>query len=136
MPAAWPGRQVGPAATYATLALLFAASGTVLWAGVPRSRSRTAPHHQRLGGPVPREGVAFVYRSQVLLGSMALDLFAVFFGGATALLPVFATDILHVGPVGFGLLRWRPGRWARCSPPCWPAASCRSAGRGSRAVQR
>ena len=36
---------------------------------------------------------------------MALDLFAVFFGGATALLPAFAADILHVGPVGFGLLR-------------------------------
>jgi MFS family permease len=40
-----------------------------------------------------------------MIGSMALDLFAVFFGGATALLPIFATDILHVGPAGFGVLR-------------------------------
>ena len=39
---------------------------------------------------------------------MALDLFAVFFGGAIALLPIFATDILHVGPVGLGLLRTAP----------------------------
>ena len=51
------------------------------------------------------EGLRYVFHDQILLGSMALDLFAVFFGGATALLPVFATDILHVGPVGFGLLR-------------------------------
>ena len=39
---------------------------------------------------------------------MALDLFAVFFGGAIALLPIFATDILHVGPVGLGVLRTAP----------------------------
>ena len=39
---------------------------------------------------------------------MALDLFAVFFGGAIALLPIFASDILHVGPVGLGLLRTAP----------------------------
>lgn len=53
-------------------------------------------------------GVRFVRRSRVLLGSMSLDLFAVFFGGAIALLPVFATDILHVGPAGLGLLRTAP----------------------------
>ena len=53
-------------------------------------------------------GIRFVRRSPVLLGSMSLDLFAVFFGGAIALLPVFATDILHVGPAGLGLLRTAP----------------------------
>ena len=53
-------------------------------------------------------GVRYVARSQVLLGSMALDLFAVFFGGAMALLPIFAIDILHVGPAGLGLLRTTP----------------------------
>lgn len=47
----------------------------------------------------------FVLRDQLLLGSMLLDLFAVFFGGATALLPAIATDVLHVGPTGFGVLR-------------------------------
>ncbi len=53
-------------------------------------------------------GVRYVVRHQVLLGSMALDLFAVFFGGAIAMLPVFASDILHVGPIGLGLLRTAP----------------------------
>ena len=53
-------------------------------------------------------GVRYVVRNQALLGSMALDLFAVFFGGAIALLPIFATDILNVGPIGLGLLRTAP----------------------------
>jgi MFS family permease len=51
-----------------------------------------------------REGLRFVWRRQVLLGSMALDMFAVIFGGAQALLPVYATDILHVGSTGYGIL--------------------------------
>ena len=46
--------------------------------------------------------------SPVLVGSMALDLFAVFFGGAIALLPLYATDILHVGSVGLGVMRTAP----------------------------
>lgn len=53
-------------------------------------------------------GVRYVRRTPVLLGSMALDLFAVFFGGAIALLPIFAADILHVGPIGLGVLRTAP----------------------------
>ena len=53
-------------------------------------------------------GVRYVAGHKVLLGSMALDLFAVFFGGAIALLPVFAADILGVGPIGLGLLRTAP----------------------------
>ena len=53
-------------------------------------------------------GIRYVSRTPALIGSMALDLFAVFFGGAIALLPIFATDILHVGPVGLGVLRTAP----------------------------
>ena len=53
-------------------------------------------------------GIRYVARTPPLLGSMALDLFAVFFGGAIALLPVFATDILHVGAAGLGVLRTAP----------------------------
>jgi MFS family permease len=53
-------------------------------------------------------GLDYVVHNQVLIGSMALDLFAVFFGGAIALLPVFASDILHVGPEGLGVLRTAP----------------------------
>jgi hypothetical protein len=53
-------------------------------------------------------GVAFIVSRRVLLGGMSLDLFAVLFGGATALLPVYAKDILGTGPVGLGLLRSAP----------------------------
>ena len=51
-----------------------------------------------------KEGVQFVYHRQVLFGAMTLDMFAVIFGGATALLPVYAKDVLEVGPRGYGLL--------------------------------
>ena len=51
-----------------------------------------------------REGVAFVWRRPVLLGAMSLDMFAVIFGGAKALLPVYAVDILHIGAFGYGVL--------------------------------
>ncbi|MBK9737804.1 MAG: MFS transporter [Saprospiraceae bacterium] len=51
-----------------------------------------------------KEGLHFVYNQKALLGSMGLDMFAVLFGGAIALLPVFAKDILFVGPQGFGVL--------------------------------
>ena len=51
-----------------------------------------------------KEGVRFVWHRQVLLGAMTLDMFAVVFGGATALLPIYAKDVLHVGGAGYGLL--------------------------------
>lgn len=53
-------------------------------------------------------GLEYVWQTKLLLGSISLDLFAVMLGGATALLPIFATDILHVGPRGLGLLRAMP----------------------------
>lgn len=55
-----------------------------------------------------REGLRFVFSNQAILGALTLDLVAVLFGGATAMLPVFASDVLHVGAVGFGLLRAAP----------------------------
>jgi MFS family permease len=51
-----------------------------------------------------RAGLAYVYRHKILLGAISLDLFAVLFGGAAALIPEFAETILHVGPIGFGWL--------------------------------
>jgi MFS family permease len=51
-----------------------------------------------------KDGLRFVYRTREVLGAMSLDLFAVLFGGAVALIPVYARDILHVSPVGFGWL--------------------------------
>jgi MFS family permease len=58
------------------------------------------------------EGVRFVRSRPVMLGAISLDLFAVLLGGATALLPVFARDILHAGPIGFGILRSTPAAGA------------------------
>ena len=57
-------------------------------------------------------GVAFVWNSKLLLGATSLDLFAVLLGGATALLPIYARDILHTGPQGLGLLRAAPAAGA------------------------
>lgn len=53
-------------------------------------------------------GVNFIFQRKTLLGAVSLDLFAVLLGGATALLPMFAKDILHVGPLGLGVLRGAP----------------------------
>jgi MFS family permease len=53
-------------------------------------------------------GVRFVWQTKLILAALTLDLFAVLLGGATALLPIFAKDILHVGPNGLGLLRAAP----------------------------
>lgn len=55
-----------------------------------------------------KEGLAYVWNNKIVFGSISLDLFAVILGGATALLPVFAKDVLHIGPGGFGLLRAAP----------------------------
>jgi hypothetical protein len=53
-------------------------------------------------------GIAYIWRKPVILGAISRDLFAVLLGGATALLPIYARDILHVGPIGLGLLRSAP----------------------------
>jgi hypothetical protein len=53
-------------------------------------------------------GMRYMWRNKILLGIMTLDLFAVFLGGATALLPIFAKDVLDVGPAGLGVLRAAP----------------------------
>lgn len=55
-----------------------------------------------------KSGISFVFKTPELLGAFTLDMFAVLFGGAVAMLPVFASDILHVGPQGLGLLRACP----------------------------
>lgn len=55
-----------------------------------------------------RAGVRFVFSNQIILGAITLDLFAVLFGGAVALLPIFADEILHVGEIGLGFLRSAP----------------------------
>jgi hypothetical protein len=58
------------------------------------------------------EGLRFVRSRPIVLGAISLDLFAVLFGGAAALLPAYARDVLHAGPTGLGLLRTAPGAGA------------------------
>ncbi len=99
----------GATAVYALCAALFAIAGALM-AGVhydhaPRT-GQTASWETLLGG------VRFVRGRPVVLGAISLDLFAVLLGGATALLPIFAKDILHVGPWGLGLLRAAPAAGA------------------------
>jgi MFS family permease len=55
-----------------------------------------------------KAGLRFVFHNKIILSAISLDLFAVLFGGAVALLPIFAEEILHVGPVGLGVLRASP----------------------------
>jgi MFS family permease len=65
----------------------------------------------KIGEPVMeslKEGIKFVYTNKSILGALTLDMVAVLFGGAVALLPIFAQDILKVGPEGFGVLRAAP----------------------------
>jgi MFS family permease len=67
-----------------------------------------APSHEPVTLETVLAGVVFVWRSKLLLGAISLDLFAVLLGVATALLPIYAKDILMVGPWGLGLLRAAP----------------------------
>ena len=100
----------GAAATYGGFAVLFSAA----WISISRMPSYPVsppPPGESVWQSIA-EGVKYVARDQVLLGSMALDLFAVLFGGAIAILPIFASDILHVGPVGLGLLNAAPNAGA------------------------
>ena len=91
----------GIEAAYAAYGVLVAAN----LAGLGFVRPLRAVHERRQPSwQAVREGLAFVRRSPVVLGCMALDMFAVILGGATALLPVFANEILEVGPRGYGLL--------------------------------
>ena len=98
---------------YAVAAALSAASrssGSLLLRAGRDSAGGSSPDLASVLG-----GVRLVRRTPVLLGAISLDLFAVLFGGAVALLPVFAKDILDVGPAGLGVLRAAPAVGALCS---------------------
>lgn len=98
---------LGPAIAYggALLASLVAAGG-MLFLGGRRLTPDAAAHASRLARV--REGIQFVRSRPVVFGAISLDLFAVLLGGAVSLLPIYARDILHVGPTGLGLLRSAP----------------------------
>jgi len=98
----------GPTTVYVSCALLLLISGglTLL------VRYRHTPSTLAATWSTVLAGVAFVWRHKLLLGATSLDLFAVLLGGATALLPIYARDILHTGPIGLGMLRAAPAAGA------------------------
>ncbi|HTQ64953.1 MAG TPA: MFS transporter [Puia sp.] len=93
---------VGNTGTLAVIVLLIAAAFIALHQLKPKP-SLNERGEQRTWDSV-KEGVRFVFKTKELLGAISLDLFAVLFGGAVAMVPVYARDILKVGPQGFGLL--------------------------------
>jgi MFS family permease len=110
----WVGKQWGVAdagaiAVYLVCSVLLVLGATLVWS--VRYDHKPAPR-----APVTMDtllaGVRFIRAKPVVLGAISLDLFAVLLGGATALLPIYARDILHVGPEGLGLLRGAPAMGA------------------------
>jgi MFS family permease len=98
----------GPSVVYASvMALALAAS--LLMFGVQGANEHINLKREPLSLETLLSGLKFVRSRPIVLGAISLDLFAVLFGGATALLPMFASDILQAGPAGLGLLRTAPG---------------------------
>jgi MFS family permease len=98
----------GPVTVYVSCAVLLLASGALTM--VVRYHHRPSTLAATWGTVLA--GVSFVWHRKVLLGATSLDLFAVLLGGATALLPIYALDILHTGPAGLGMLRAAPAAGA------------------------
>jgi MFS family permease len=98
---------LGLEAAYVSDVILVAASLT-LYALVTRQPMPPPSSEQGVAEKI-KAGLSFVFNNQVILSAITLDLFAVLFGGAVALLPIFASDILHVGKFEFGVLRAAPG---------------------------
>ena len=95
----------GPVA-YATAAVIFAIAAWLIFS-IPKPAQKidnAATSLQTLMG-----GFSYIWKQKIVLGAISLDLFAVLLGGAVALLPIYARDILELGPTGLGLLRAAPG---------------------------
>jgi MFS family permease len=97
---------LGPKAVYLISSCLLVLSVVLMWLTTP---ARQATNREPPTWHTVLEGLRFVWTRPVMLGAMSLDLSAVLFGGATALLPALAHDVLHIGPGGLGLLRTAPG---------------------------
>jgi MFS family permease len=96
---------ISPTVAFATSAALYVICILVL-SGIRQNTKPVTQAGSRMA--LVREGLAYVWTNKIVLGATSLDLFAVLLGGATALLPVFAKDVLHVGAEGFGILRAAP----------------------------
>ena len=93
----------GPKAVYATAMLTSLAAAGVMWRIKARRQARSKP-----GGTSVLAGFRYVWKKKLILALISLDMFAVLLGGAVALLPVYAREILMIGPWGLGLLRSAP----------------------------
>lgn len=98
---------IHPEVVYATALSLFVVAAACMLALRVRPHA-DAPAAEPLTTTTLLAGVRFIGAAPILLGAITLDLFAVLFGGAVALLPVFAQSVLHVGPAGLGVLRSAP----------------------------
>jgi len=96
----------GPGVTYAFATFLLA-SALICFFRVKTTTALKAKNDVSVFENI-KEGVRFVFSNQVILAAIALDLFAVLFGGAVALLPIFTSEIFRLGPQGLGLLRAAP----------------------------
>jgi len=96
--------QAGAYGLAIALLLISVAATLAMHEGAGTTTARSAPP----GLAALMGGIHFIRRTPVMLGAITLDLFAVLFGGAVALLPLFAKSILHVGPFGLGVLRAAP----------------------------
>ncbi|MGE3303242.1 MAG: MFS transporter [Hyphomonadaceae bacterium] len=96
---------ISPTAAYATALVLYGL-GAVCVLLLRAPKRDVTPTGSRWA--LMREGLSYVWGNKIVFGAISLDLVAVLLGGATALLPVFARDVLHVGPEGFGILRAAP----------------------------
>lgn len=97
----------GPRIVYGVVAVLAVVAMILMWG--MRGGGRTAGAPEPTSWEALSSGLRFVWTKPLVLGAISLDLVAVLFGGATALLPIYARDILHVGPAGLGWLRTAPG---------------------------
>jgi MFS family permease len=99
-------RSSGAGVVYGAAALLLAVAITLM---ALIAKRRVPSNRTSLSWPTLLQGLHFVWHRKTVLGAISLDLFAVLFGGATALLPAYTRDVLHAGPEVFGYLRAAPG---------------------------
>lgn len=96
---------LSPSVAYAVTAILLCLAGVLIFS-IPKPAQRIEAEPTSLATLV--RGFTYVWKEKVVLGAISLDLFAVMLGGAVALLPIYAKDVLEIGPLGNGILRSSP----------------------------
>lgn len=97
---------ISPVAAY-SIATVFLIAAAVLTFSIPKPKQHTLAEQRSLSSMLA--GFRYIWKEKIVLGAISLDLFAVLLGGTVALLPIYARDILDLGPWGLGLLRSAPG---------------------------